>query len=201
MRFFSSLTLLVLLACGGSEAPAETTAGDDAVVDSPVSHDTPFGLMNGAHPADGLYTAGQPSGASIEAAHAGGVRTVISLRAEDEPGQDEELAAVERLGMRYERLVVSGPDDVTADNARRLEELLVEASNHGETLVHCGSSNRAGSLIALRAFFVMNATLDDAIEEGRAAGLTSLEGRVREVLEQVCADAPEDARCPSESTP
>ena len=202
MRLIAAFTF-VLLACGGSEEPAEeTTTGDETpVADAPVSPDTPFGLMNGAHPSDGLYTAGQPDGASIEAAHAGGVRTVISLREESEPGQEEELAAIERLGIRFVRLPIAGAAGVTAEAARQLEELLVEASNHGETLVHCGSSNRAGALLALRAFFVMDSTLDGALEQGRAAGLVRLEGRVREILEQVCADAPDDARCPRESAP
>lgn len=205
MRSIVWLMALALACSGSEEASNDTTesntGGDAPVADAPVSHDTPFGLMNGAHIADALYTAGQPSGASIEAAYAAGVRTVVSLRAQDEPGQEEELAAIERLGMRFERLPVAGPAGVTADNARELETLLVEASNHGATLVHCGSGNRAGSLIALRAFFEMNSTLDEALEEGRAAGLVSLEGRVREILEQVCVDSPDDVRCPNESTP
>ena len=201
MRF--SPFLVVILACGGSTSPetsaepsepsAQSTSGDDA-----PGPDTPLGLMNGAQPAEGLYTAGQPTVEALDAAHASGVRTVISLRAEDEPGQEEEGEAVERLGLRFERLVVRGADGVTADNARRLDELLGEASNHGDTLLHCGSSNRVGALMALRAFFVLDATLDAAIEQGRAAGLAGLEVRVREVLEQACDDAPDDARCPRE---
>jgi protein tyrosine phosphatase (PTP) superfamily phosphohydrolase (DUF442 family) len=49
-------------------------------------------------------------------------------------------------------------------------------------LVHCGSANRVGALIALSEFSETG-DLDKALEAGRAAGLTRLEGTVREVLE------------------
>ncbi len=200
-----TIAVLVLLGCGSEAASEpEPSAGAETPSEAatPESGDeTPFGLMNGANPIDGVYTSGQPTVANLEAAYAAGVRTVISLRAEDEPGQEEELATIERLGMRFERLTVRPPEDVTADNAQALEALMADVSNDGETLVHCGSSNRVGALMAFREFYIMRGTLEESIEAGRAAGLTRLEAHVRAYLEQTCADAPGDARCPSQSTP
>jgi hypothetical protein len=48
--------------------------------------------------------------------------------------------------------------------------------------VHCGSGNRVGALAALLAA-EEGADIDEALDVGRAAGLTRLEAVVREQLE------------------
>ncbi len=50
--------------------------------------------------------------------------------------------------------------------------------------VHCASGNRAGALMALRAYFVQNMSPAAAIDEGKRAGLTSLIGTVSSVIEE-----------------
>jgi hypothetical protein len=50
------------------------------------------------------------------------------------------------------------------------------------TLVHCGSSNRVGALLALRAAWLKGATLEAALAAGRSAGLTGLESAVRSAI-------------------
>jgi protein tyrosine phosphatase (PTP) superfamily phosphohydrolase (DUF442 family) len=49
-------------------------------------------------------------------------------------------------------------------------------------LVHCASANRVGALFALSTYRETG-DFDKALEAGREAGLTRLEGTVRKVLE------------------
>ena len=48
-------------------------------------------------------------------------------------------------------------------------------------LVHCASGNRVGALIALSAADE-GVPVEEALARGRAAGMTSTEARVRELL-------------------
>jgi uncharacterized protein (TIGR01244 family) len=59
---------------------------------------------------------------------------------------------------------------------------LVEAFD-GPVLIHCGSGNRVAALLALSKS-AEGADDEIAIEYGRQAGLTRLEGVVRERLEE-----------------
>ena len=184
--------VVLLLACGGASTTVEesTTSGGSAAETS-----AQFGLLNEARPIDGVITAGQPTEEHWSSLAGAGVTTVVSLRTEGEPGTEGEAAAVEAAGMSFTQIPVAGADGLTEANARALDEALANAS--GETLVHCGSSNRVGALFALRAFYVEGRSIDDAIELGRTAGLTRLESEVRVRLERACASLENDSRCPS----
>ncbi len=175
--------LAMLSACGSQGAgtgTAEATSGAESTTDT-------FGIANAARPEPRLLTAGQPTPAQLDAARAGGVRTVITLRAPDEPGQQWEADALMTEGVRFLRIPVRGPDDLTEENARRLDAALVEAlAEEGDVLLHCGSSNRVGALMALRAFFVQGKSAEEALAIGRAAGLTRLEPHVHERLRAAC---------------
>jgi len=57
---------------------------------------------------------------------------------------------------------IDKPEAINFDNARELSRLIAESE--GPVLVHCGSSNEV------------------ALEYGREAGMTRLEGRVKKVL-------------------
>ena len=48
----------------------------------------------------------------------------------------------------------------------------------GATLVCCGSSNRVGALLALRAHFVEGRSAAESLAFGKACGLSKLEPRV-----------------------
>jgi hypothetical protein len=54
----------------------------------------------------------------------------------------------------------------------------------GGAAVYCGSSNRVGALIALKAFYVDGIPADEALELGKQHGLTRMEAATRRVLEQ-----------------
>ena len=133
-------------------------------------------------PVDGLTAAGQPDMAAFEAFAEAGYVAVVDMRSQDEDrGLDDEADLVEALGMEYIPFPIGSEEEINLDAARRLDALL--ASYEGPVLVHCASSNRVGAMLALRET-LRGVGDDEAFEYGKRAGLTRLEPRVREVLEQ-----------------
>jgi uncharacterized protein (TIGR01244 family) len=130
-------------------------------------------------PNDRLITGGQPDASAWPALAQRGITTVINLRPQAEMDGRDEAGEVQAAGMRYETLPVAGAAGITMENARQLRQLLQGAE--GPVLVHCASGNRVGALVALGAADA-GATVEDAIAQGRAAGLSSAEARVRELL-------------------
>ena len=130
-------------------------------------------------PVDGVTSAGQPDEVALAVFARSGYTTVIDLRGENEDRGIDEPAVVEKLGMEYISLPI-GRDDINFDNAEMLD-ILIDSSG-GPVLVHCGSGNRVGALLALRKSLA-GADDEEAIEYGKQGGLTRLEGKVREVLE------------------
>lgn len=139
-----------------------------------------FGLPAEGAPETGIISAAQPSTEQLRELAEAGFTTVINLRTEAEMSFDEgEL--VESLGMTYHSIPVGGAGDVTANAARQLDGYLAAAS--GPVLVHCASSNRVGALFAVREHLA-GADKETAVSKGKKAGLTTLEGRAREVIDQ-----------------
>lgn len=139
-------------------------------------------IPNARIPMEGVLSGGQPTREQIEAAAAAGFKTVINLRTGGEEGFAWEAETVERLGMRYVTIPVAGAGGVSFENAARLDAALRESREAGPVLLHCGSGNRIGALLALRAASVEGKEPDEALRIGLDAGLTRLEGRVRELL-------------------
>ena len=81
--------------------------------------------------------------------------------------------------MTYVPMPIGG-DGINFENARALDELL--AGFDEPVLLHCGSSNRVGALLALRASLA-GADDEEALRIGLKAGLSSLEPAVREALD------------------
>jgi uncharacterized protein (TIGR01244 family) len=128
---------------------------------------------------DGITSAGQPDEAALEVFADAGYATVIDLRGEGENRGMDEAAVVEDLGLHYVTLPIEGIEAVSFENARKLDELLQQYP--GPVLVHCGSGNRVGALLALRASLA-GADDETALARGREGGLTSLDSVVRERL-------------------
>ncbi len=138
-------------------------------------------LRNRMDPTDQLTTSGQPDAVEFEALADSGYMAVIDLRLATEDHGLDEQSTVESLGMSYISIPVAGANGLTYENASALDRFL--AGIEGPVLVHCGSGNRAGALLALREKLngADNAT---ALEFGREAGLTGLEPVVIKRLEE-----------------
>lgn len=130
-------------------------------------------LPYGTCPIDGVAAAGQPTESALSELARAGYRTVVDLRAPEEPRGFDEPAAVERAGMRYVALPVT---QFTLDDAafNRFRHLMHDAENR-PILVHCASSNRVGAL--LLPYFALDEgrPTDDALAMAQAAGLRSAE--------------------------
>lgn len=131
-------------------------------------------------PLPGLYSAGQPAASDWAAIKANGVHTVINLRTPGELKDRDEAAEVRAAGMAYLEIPVAGADGINADNARLLHAALTPA--HGGVLVHCASGNRVGALLALEQREFDGVSPLRALELGKAAGVTGLEGKLKQVL-------------------
>jgi uncharacterized protein (TIGR01244 family) len=139
-------------------------------------------IPNGRVPIDNLLSGGQPTPEHLEQAARAGYRTVINLRDPSEPGFAWEEEKARALGMRYVALPVAGAGDLTRAKVEQLDTALGAALREGPVLLHCGSGNRNGALLALRAAWLQGLEPEEAIALGKAAGLTRLEPAVRDLL-------------------
>ena len=167
--------LLVIAATSGAQPEDASQAAIHVDVDA-------VRAGGAVQPVDGLTSAGQPDAAVLKAFADAGYVAVIDLRGPDEDrGMDNEADVVEDLGLDYVTLPVLGRSAITFEVAARLDETL--AAYDGPVLVHCGSGNRVGALLALRKS-MQGADDETAISYGKAAGLTSLEPVIRERLQE-----------------
>ncbi|MGB0132569.1 DsrE family protein [Dokdonella sp.] len=120
---------------------------------------------------------------------AAGIEVVIDLSDEEETPEFDESAAITEAGMRYNNLPIDGAAGLTEENVETLDRLMAAAGD-APTLIHCGSSNRVGALVALRAATLQGQSVETAIEIGKAWGLMGLEPAVREQLAKSSAAAP-----------
>ena len=132
-------------------------------------------------PVDGITVSGQPNEETLDIFAENGYAAVIDLRGRNEDRGFDEAQVVEELGMYYVELPIEGRDAVNFENAAKLQEILGQYD--GPVLVHCGSGNRVGALLALGKV-QEGVAKESAIEYGRSGGLTRLEGLVRERLEE-----------------
>lgn len=137
-----------------------------------------------SQPRPGLHTGGQPTSEQLAELARDGVRTVIDLRGTNEDRGFDERAKAESLGLHYIALPINGADDLTPTNATALRQAL---GNGEDVLLHCGSGNRVGALLAINAVLNEGATQEEALALGREAGLTSMEAAVIERLQSLPA--------------
>ena len=172
-HMLAAACMLAMAAC--AHAPAEKAARP--ATDAPVAATS----VELRQPRPGLYTAGQPAQGDWQAIAARGVTTVVNLRTPKEMEGRDEAVEVQAAGMRYVSIPVAGADGITEANARLLRDALGAAD--GPVLVHCASGNRVGGLLTVMAARDESVPVAQALDLGRAAGMTSTEARVRQVLE------------------
>ncbi|GAB3729216.1 sulfur transferase domain-containing protein [Luteimonas pelagia] len=129
-----------------------------------------------------LLTGGQPDEGDWLRLRRAGVTTVVNLRTAEEMAGRDAAGEAQAAGLRYLSMPIDGAAGVTPEAARALWALLESETDGGATLVHCASGNRVGALLAVGAAQSGAMSTEQAIEFGRAAGLTGLEDRVRELL-------------------
>jgi len=131
------------------------------------------------HPVDGITVSGQPDAAAFSLIAEAGYVAVVDLRGLAEDRGLNESEVLDQLGLEYVVLPVSSPEAISYENAAKLDQIL--AGYDGPVLVHCGSGNRVGALLALSKS-LSGADDDAALAYGRSAGLTGLEPVVRSRL-------------------
>ena len=151
----------------------------DVGMNSTLKVDLPSVVGTGVvQPVNGITSAGQPDAAAFKVFAEQGYTTVIDLRTEGENRGLDESEVVAELGMEYILLPIGG-GAINFDSARSLDKLISEAD--GPVLIHCGSANRVGALLALRKSLA-GADNEAALEHGREGGMTSLESRISDLL-------------------
>ena len=126
-----------------------------------------------------LYCMGQPSADDLRALAAKGIRRVVNLRSHSELNWDEAACAA-ACGLEYVNIPVVTVADLDRAHASALRAAL---DDDAHALVHCGSGNRVGALLALVAAWDWGHAPESALELGRRAGLTALEPAVRARLD------------------
>ena len=132
-------------------------------------------------PIDGITSSGQPNASEFEIVAKSGYVAVIDMRGPSENRGLNEQAVVEELGLEYIEFPLVGRESISFANAKQLDALLNDID--GPVLLHCGSGNRVGAILALR-HSLQGADDEDAMQYGKSAGLTSLEPVVKDRLEQ-----------------
>ena len=157
---------------------------NSATIDEATAKDNGIDLENMFEPYfrpdDNTIVCGALDDEKVATLAAAGVELVLNLQPDDELNFDER-AAVERAGMHYEQLPISGAKDLKQLNILAFDNILRQY--HGKkTVLHCGSGNRAGAAVALRAGWLRGRKMDTALERGRSHGLTKLEEEVHNRL-------------------
>ena len=130
-------------------------------------------------PVDGITSAGQPDTDDLRIFAEAGYVAIVDLRGPEEDRGIDEAAAVAELGLDYVQLPIVGDDAINFENAKKLDALL--SGYDGPVLVHCGSGNRVGAMLALRKS-LHGEDAEAALDYGRSAGLKRLEPVVKKRL-------------------
>ncbi|SUD90930.1 beta-lactamase hydrolase domain-containing protein [Psychrobacter phenylpyruvicus] len=134
-------------------------------------------LDNAKFPDANTVVTGKLSPEKITKIAEAGIEHIINLQPESELSFDEK-SAVEAAGIHYTHLPIAGADDLKQINLLEFDKAL--RAHHGKkTLLHCGSGNRVGACIALRAGWLRGRKMDTAMQRGKEHGLGSLEEEVR----------------------
>lgn len=164
--------VLAVSACADEQAPPEQPA--------PYVDVSKLSGNDQVQPVDGITAAGQPDAQAFEAFAHSGYKAVIDMRGADEDrGLKDEAALVKGLGLDYVAFPITDEKQINFETAEELDTLLDQYD--GPVLIHCASSNRVGSLLALRAS-LNGASDEEALDYGRRAGMTRLEPVVKERL-------------------
>lgn len=157
------LALSVLLTCSllpalpGASSQAQTRGNKKSRVD--IKN---FGQVN-----DHLYRGGQPEGDDYRKLAEMGIKTILDLRGDAEPGAKQEA---ERAGLRYIQLGLEPKEYPGPDAAKRFIEIVNDEANW-PIYTHCaGGRHRTGAMIAAYRMEVDGWDVDQAYDEMKKYG-------------------------------
>ncbi|MCP4445098.1 MAG: hypothetical protein GY811_07110 [Myxococcales bacterium] len=127
----------------------------------------------------GHLLGGQPSESQYKQLSVEGYKTVISIRAPEEPGATDSKNHAESAGMKFVCIPVAGAGDFTKEKARAFDEAL---QGEGPFVVHCKSGGRVAALYTLKLGWVDGKSVDEAMAEGEKIGLGGMEAAIRKLL-------------------
>lgn len=184
-RNIAALVVMIAFAALGASGCA-TTLDQRPVNLAQHAPETPG--FNERYFADAPYFvfSGQPTEEGFRALREQGIGTVLNIRSEKEMTEKvefDEPALVRSLGMKYESIPIT-PDTFSVNDVERFEEIL--QSTRKPIVIHCSSSNRSGGLWAAYLAIKRGVPLNEAIEIGKSAGLSS-DGMIRAVHATVAA--------------
>ncbi|MFQ5669091.1 MAG: PQQ-binding-like beta-propeller repeat protein [Acidobacteriota bacterium] len=139
-------------------------------------------ITNMRRPAADLLTGGQLTREQMAALAGMGYTTFVNLRPAIEEGTAWEEEYADRTGLHFLRIPVSGAADLNRENVELLARTLAQARTRGKAAVYCKSGNRAGALLALKAYWMDGMGAEEALQLGQKAGLTRLEPAVKKIL-------------------
>jgi len=127
-----------------------------------------YGIANATFPERGVLAAGQPTGEQIQLLAEDGYKTIIDLRAPEEPRGFDETEAARENGLAYVNIPVTPAtlDQTTIDR-------FLKAMRRAErpVLLHCSTSNRAGGLYYAWLVLEKGVAPEEALNRAKAAGL------------------------------
>lgn len=201
MRIHVSICLLLTLsACGSSQSTEKKTIANEdrstkvvkpvekSKTETPAAKEgptvdvspAPIPIPNG-HLYDGYVVGGLPTKEQINQALESEIETAMTLMDRSEPGIDEIGPYAASQGFRYIRFTIAGPNDLSEAMAWEFAATLPLLDKPG--IVHCASGQRVAAIFALKAYFVDEASAEEALAIGQALGIGEYEDRLRELLE------------------
>lgn len=188
-KIWPVLVLGCLAACSGggsSDVQVAVAAATEERVQTrpatPAATPGSVSISHGRMPAEGLLTGGQITPEQMTALAAEGYKTFITLRPTDEEGTSWEEEFAGQAGLRFVRIPVAGPADLSHENVDLLSRTMEEGRIDGGVVVYCASSNRAGAMLALKAHWVDDLPPQEALAFGLDGGLTRMEPVVKKLL-------------------
>lgn len=165
--------LLLVPACGDTDTPGPSSGGAEAIAFQ--AGEQPFGGF--------AFSTGQPDEARLRDL-APKLAGVVSFQMPGENTAYDEAAVVAEAGGTFTSIPVSKATLQDATERKKAYAAFEAAAKEPSkmTWFHCKSGNRVGALWALYRAEVEKQSIEDAIADGKTAGLTKLEPLVREIL-------------------
>lgn len=142
------------------------------------------GLANAACPMPEVVTGGQPTEEHLRTFLDHGYKTILDLRAPDEPRPFDEPEAARRIGLEYVSLPVT-PETLTDEIFDTFRDLMRDESKR-PVVIHCASGNRVGAVLIPYLVLDEGRTRQEALEAAVEVGLRSqdLAGRAMDYVER-----------------